>query len=144
MGYLRYLKVNELKEEVENKLKDYNKQFNSNYKVVDIYKVPKAKYTWDRIIAKVNDNNKNEKLISVRLFGALDYFGFELIDYSNDKAYIFDNKQYGPDLKLKYEMPLNEYIENNEGYMKEEFKNELNNLITNIKNNNIKKRISKN
>ena len=51
--------------------------------------MPKAKYTWDRIIAKVNDN-KNEKLISVRLFGALDYFGFELIDYSNDKAYIFD------------------------------------------------------
>lgn len=140
MGYLRYLKVNELKEEVENRLVDYNKQFNSNYKVVDIYKVPKAKYTWDRIIAKVKDN-ENESIISVRLFGALDYFGFELIDYSNDKAYIFDNKQYGPDLKLNYQKPLNDYIKENNG---EEFKNELNNLITNIKNNNIKKRISKN
>ena len=141
MGYLRYLKVNELKEEVESKLKDYNKQFNSNYKVVDIYKVPKAKYTWDRIIAKVKDN-KNENIISVRLFGALDYFGFELIDYSNNIAYMFDNKQYGPDLKLKYEMPLNEYIKSNENNVN--FNNELINLINNINSNNIKKRISKN
>lgn len=141
MGYLRYLKVNDLKKEVDSWLVYYNKHFKTSFKVKDIYQIPKVKCEWDRIIAKVNDS-ENEKLISIRLFGVRGYCGFVLIDYSNDNVYEFSNRTVFAEFLLEEEYSINNYLENK--YHCVEFTNELKMVVDNIKEGNIKKRIAKN
>jgi len=140
MGYLRTLKVSELKEEIGELVVCYNKQFNTSFEISDIYKIPKMNFTWDRIIAKIK-SNENEKLISVRLFGARGYYGFELIDYSNDMVYEFNNKKCFTNLTLAKKFTINDYLKENVIFTN--FNDELKEFISNIKANNIKRRISR-
>jgi len=143
MGYLRSLKVNELKDWGNCNLEFFNKQFNTNFKVEDIYKVPNMKLTWDRIIMKVSGGNGTiKKLITIRPFGALDYAGFELIDIDSEKIYIFDNKKSFLNYTLRESYDIDDYIK--ETHTSADFNKELEELLKNINSNNIKKRVSKN
>ena len=143
MGYLRRLKVNELKDWGNCNLEFFNKQFNTNFEVEDIYKVPNMKLTWDRIIMKISGGNGTiKKLITIRPFGALDYAGFELIDIDSEKIYIFDNKQSFLNYTLRESSYIDDYIK--EHNTNADFNKELEELLKNINSNNIKKRVSKN
>lgn len=142
MGYLRRLKVNELKDWGNCNLEFFNKQFNTNFEVKDIYKVPNMKLTWDRIIMKISGGNGTiKKLITIRPFGALDYAGFELIDIDSEKIYIFDNKQSFLNYTLRESSYIDDYIK--EHNTNADFNKELEELLKNINSNNIKKRIIK-
>lgn len=143
MGYLKRLKVNELKDWGNCNLEFFNKHFNTNFKVEDIYKVPNMKLTWDRVIMKVSGGNGTiKKLITIRPFGALDYAGFELIDIDSEKVYIFDNKKSFLNYSLNEDYTIDDYIIKDN--YNENFNTELKELLNNIKSNNIKKRIAKN
>lgn len=138
MGYRRRLSINELKKKVTKCVDEYNLLSKTNFKVVDIYKVPNLECKWNRIIAKITDD-KNEKIISIRYFSRLWIpGGVEIINYSDDVVYEIPFV-YNPTLT---QMPLDEYLKK-QSSSAEEFVEEINDLRANIKANNIKKRIAR-
>ena len=136
MGFLRYLNINEQKEQVTECVEEYNLLSKTNFKVVDIYKVPNLECEWDRIIAKIIDN-KNEKIISIRYCGLRGGGGVEIINYSDDVVYEIPFC-YNPTLT---QISLNKYLK--QGPYVKEFVEEIVKLRDNIKANNIKKRIAR-